>query len=227
MAPENTFVALERAKALGASWVEFDVQLSRDNEPVVFHDSRLSRTSNGAGLVRQRPWSYLRNLDVGGYFSSDYVDQRMPHLDDWLHYAMALGLGLNIELKTHYRRDAALLARAVAVSIARVGADPMPLLISAGNVQCLHAMRAVRPDLSRGLVASRINKRTLALCHQADCLSLNVDYRYITADNVALAQQQNLAVLVWTVNAHQDQQRCFDLGVDGIFSDVVIQYSNH
>jgi hypothetical protein len=37
-APENTLAGLRRAKALGCTWVEFDVRLTADGAPVLCHD---------------------------------------------------------------------------------------------------------------------------------------------------------------------------------------------
>ena len=50
-APENTLASLRKAKELGATWVEFDVKLTRDGHPVLFHDDRLDRTTSGQGEV--------------------------------------------------------------------------------------------------------------------------------------------------------------------------------
>ncbi len=44
LAPENTIAAFARAMHDGADGVEFDVRLSRDQVPVVIHDSTLKRT---------------------------------------------------------------------------------------------------------------------------------------------------------------------------------------
>jgi glycerophosphoryl diester phosphodiesterase len=43
--PENTLPALRSALDLGARFVEFDVQLTVDRQPVLLHDSNLSRTA--------------------------------------------------------------------------------------------------------------------------------------------------------------------------------------
>ena len=40
-----------RAKALGARWVEFDVQLTGDGVPILMHDETLDRTTDGSGRV--------------------------------------------------------------------------------------------------------------------------------------------------------------------------------
>jgi glycerophosphoryl diester phosphodiesterase len=47
--PENTLPALRSALELGARYVEFDVHLSADRQPILLHDSNLKRT---AGIDR-------------------------------------------------------------------------------------------------------------------------------------------------------------------------------
>jgi glycerophosphoryl diester phosphodiesterase len=43
--PENTLPALRSALDLGARFIEFDVQLTADRQPVLLHDSNLKRTA--------------------------------------------------------------------------------------------------------------------------------------------------------------------------------------
>ena len=46
MNPENTLLAFKKAAELdGITGIEFDVQLTRDNEIVVIHDERVDRTN--------------------------------------------------------------------------------------------------------------------------------------------------------------------------------------
>jgi len=51
VAPENTKIAFVKALDMGARAIEFDVQLTRDNVPIVFHDDTLERTTDGRGRV--------------------------------------------------------------------------------------------------------------------------------------------------------------------------------
>ena len=53
-APENTLPSFERALALGAAILETDVHLTRDGVPVLMHDDRIDRVSDGRGPVRDR-----------------------------------------------------------------------------------------------------------------------------------------------------------------------------
>jgi glycerophosphoryl diester phosphodiesterase len=53
IAPENTLAAFELAIARGAHSIEFDIQLSADNVPVIFHDATLDRITGVSGKVRE------------------------------------------------------------------------------------------------------------------------------------------------------------------------------
>jgi len=50
-APENTLAAFRKAVALGATFIETDLQLSRDAHFVAIHDATVNRTTNGQGAV--------------------------------------------------------------------------------------------------------------------------------------------------------------------------------
>jgi glycerophosphoryl diester phosphodiesterase len=63
--PENTLQALESAVALGVRHLEFDVQLTADHVPVVFHDADLARVGNRPESVHSLPWSQLAEIPVG------------------------------------------------------------------------------------------------------------------------------------------------------------------
>ena len=62
-APENTLAAFKRAIALGATFIETDLQLSRDTRFVAIHDDTVNRTTNGHGKVHDLTLNELRRLD--------------------------------------------------------------------------------------------------------------------------------------------------------------------
>jgi glycerophosphoryl diester phosphodiesterase len=85
--PENTLASFTSALELGAELVEFDVQLTKDDEPVVIHDPRLDRTTSGHGLVREHTLAEVRALSAGypEKFGSRYHGERVPTLQETLH----------------------------------------------------------------------------------------------------------------------------------------------
>jgi glycerophosphoryl diester phosphodiesterase len=63
--PENTLQALASAVELGVRHLEFDVQLTSDNVPVVFHDSTLERVADRPDSVHDLTWAQLAEIPVG------------------------------------------------------------------------------------------------------------------------------------------------------------------
>lgn len=61
-APENTVAAMQACVRLGVEAVEIDVQLTRDGEVIVFHDTTLKRMTNGFGYVGDKTLAELRDL---------------------------------------------------------------------------------------------------------------------------------------------------------------------
>lgn len=70
LAPENTESAFDLALQLGASVLETDVRTSSDGIPVIHHDAKLDRTTNGTGFVSNYSLKELHQLDAGYRFTS-------------------------------------------------------------------------------------------------------------------------------------------------------------
>lgn len=71
-APENTLAAFRLAEEMGATEVELDVWLSRDNHIVINHDGGLDRYGYPGLHVTELDLEALLELDMGSWFS--------PHL---------------------------------------------------------------------------------------------------------------------------------------------------
>ena len=60
--PENTLEAMEQAHLAGADGVEFDLRLSKDYIPVVIHDRKVERTTNGGGKVHELTYDEIKKF---------------------------------------------------------------------------------------------------------------------------------------------------------------------
>lgn len=65
-APENTLAAFRLGATRGFRMVEYDVKLSADDVPILLHDERLERCSNGSGPAADFRYADLARLDFGG-----------------------------------------------------------------------------------------------------------------------------------------------------------------
>ena len=63
--PENTLAAITKSSQLGAPGIEVDLAFTKDGEPVLLHDPKVDRTSNGSGRVERLTLKELKALDFG------------------------------------------------------------------------------------------------------------------------------------------------------------------
>jgi len=92
-APENTVLAFRTAIADGAAGFECDVRLTRDQEPVIFHDAQLRRLTGEEGCLRDVTYRELKRMRVLG------SDERIPRLEEALGVAREHKCRCYVELK--------------------------------------------------------------------------------------------------------------------------------
>ena len=102
--PENTLPALAAAILAGARHIEFDIQLSKDRIPVLFHDPNLQRTTGLAGELSDYTARELVQIraDRLPHLSQDYADATIPTLSRAVELLnTATHINAFVELKRH------------------------------------------------------------------------------------------------------------------------------
>ncbi|OGO49889.1 MAG: hypothetical protein A2Z30_04805 [Chloroflexi bacterium RBG_16_64_43] len=219
-APENTLEAFRLALELGAHAIELDVMLSRDRVPVVIHDTRLERTTDGTGQVHEHTWAELGDLDAGSKFSAAFRGARIPHLE---HVLEEIGrrAWINIELKNYATRGDGL-EQVVVDLVARMGLG-RKVLLSSFNPLSLGRAARLAPQVARGLLtmpAMPVFLREGWLAFVAKPHSYNLHLDQTNVRSVRAARARGARVCAWTVNDPTDAVRIAAQGVDGIITDV-------
>jgi glycerophosphoryl diester phosphodiesterase len=124
--PENTLESLESAVALGLRHVEFDVQLTADRVPVVFHDSDLRRVAGRPECVHDLAWTELAQVPIGenARFGDRYREVRAPALAEVMD---ALGSWPGVTAFVEVKR-ASLRRFGHAGTLPRIASDVRPAL---------------------------------------------------------------------------------------------------
>ena len=102
--PENTLPAFRYALEHGADGIEFDVQLTSDNVPVIIHDEMVDRTTDGEGPVSGFTLQQIRTLKVK-YADGRIADEVVvPTLEEVLglveEFRSQRQLTINVEIKS-------------------------------------------------------------------------------------------------------------------------------
>ncbi|AEY02513.1 glycerophosphoryl diester phosphodiesterase [Oceanimonas sp. GK1] len=225
LAPENTLAGLRAAHDLGLSWVEIDVQLSRDEEVVVIHDATVNRCSNGQGRVRALDWAALSRLDAGAWFGPAFAGESIPRLADYLALARQLDIRVNVELKVFPGDDAARLSQRVSEV---VNEQPMPagaLLFSSFEPACLAHLQPLAPTVARGLLVERLPPDWHAQVQRLGCTALHCNHRYLRQQQATAVKAAGVLLHCYTVNRPARMHTLARWGVDMIFTDNPQGYS--
>ena len=214
--PENTKLAFVKALDLGADALEFDVQLTLDDVPIVFHDETLDRTTNGSGRVNETDFAAIAELDAGSWFSASFKGVEVPTFEEILTTLGGKAL-LNVELKPDERVEA--LNRRVVTSVARFELFDS-VIFSSFHADALRSLRTLVPDARIGVLCqSGEIDAAFALAAELEAETLHPAVAMVDRELVEAAHAQNLAVYAWTANSHGEIKLLRALDVDGIFSD--------
>jgi glycerophosphoryl diester phosphodiesterase len=214
-APENTMAAFRKAVALGATFIETDLQLSRDARFVAIHDATVNRTTNGQGAVHDMTLAELRRLDAGSWFGSEFAGERIPTLEEILEFSKKNDVVFYLELKpggswggehalVGALRDSGEIARALVISF------------DAGIVLNL---RKIEPTLMTGLLYDGQIENPVEKAVAIGARQLAVRGDLVTPALIAQARRKDLQVVCWTVNHAAHMRMLAAAGVDGIMSD--------
>ena len=220
LAPENTLAGFKKAAELGCRMVEFDVRLSRDGVPVVFHDERLERVTDGKGMVGGTLFDGLKALDAGAHFSPAYKGEPIPSLAEALAALGSLGLAFDLELKAEPGRERAL-ADAVATLLERSwSASLPPPLLTSFEAAALAALQARAPAIARGYLVEVLPRDWRAALERLGACAVICDQRRLAPEAVRAVKAAGYPLLAYTVNHVERALKLLGEGVDAVISDM-------
>ncbi|MFD4956489.1 glycerophosphodiester phosphodiesterase [Streptomyces sp. NPDC058451] len=233
-APENTLPAVDKAAALGFSWVENDVQRTKDGELVVVHDATLKRTTNVERLFPGRaPWNVkdftaaeIARLDAGSWFSPAFTGTRVPTLDQYMRRLEHNHEKLLLEIKNPE------LYPGIEVQILKVLANDgwldqrhlaSRLIVQSFSADSVRTVHALKPAVRTALLG---RPDTADLHRYAAFVDLiNPSYRSLSAAYVAAVRAHRgphgapMGVFAWTVDDAAGARTVAGYGVDGIITN--------
>ena len=218
-APENTFAAFELAVELGATSLELDVDVTRDGHLVVLHDSRVNRTSNGVGHVRDFRLEELRALRFDRGFEGRFPEgaTRIPTLAEVLDFAVERGLWVNVETKD-YSDDWAAVNELVGTAI-RSRDLAEQTLVSSINHRAMAGLSRTHPELPTAIAFLETFVDVPAYAARCGAQVLHPHFSLVEASFVERAHAAGLGVNAWTVDDEATATRLLATGIDGLMTN--------
>ncbi|MGB5197118.1 MAG: glycerophosphodiester phosphodiesterase [Candidatus Deferrimicrobium sp.] len=201
---ENSPSAFALAAAGGADMIEFDVRLSSDGVPVVFHDGRTGRTAKEKLTVARTAASRLRAVRLKN-------GEKLPFLADVLEI-----VGGKVPINIESKAPGGIAAAAKALSKAGYRGE---LLLSSGlRGECL-AARDLLPGMPCGLVTRRPSVSDLAFCLRHGLASIHPSRRLLTLLRLRKAAASGIPLLPYTVDDPEEAFALIAAGAVGVFSN--------
>lgn len=210
--PENSYAAIKRAADLGYG-IEFDVHLTKDNVPVVFHDDTLNRMCGVKGNLRDYTFEELQQFRLLD------TDERIPAFADILK-VVGGRVPLIIEYKVEKNAD-------------RLCSICDSILSNYKGLYCIESFHPLavrwykkhRPNIVRGQLSEDFTKLKLNIpyfllshlignCYASpDFIAYNCKHKNELSRNICRKLYKSLSV-AWTVRSQEELEqvsRSFDL----------------
>jgi glycerophosphoryl diester phosphodiesterase len=226
-AAENTSDAFDRALEYPIDGIETDVQLTRDEVPVLWHDRFLDKLGMPSKHIDHFNYAQLKSLDFTGnfliYSETGSRDERIMTLEEFLGtYRNSCRLLVEIknrEWEASYRHE--IKVRKTMSMVAPAAGDA--ILVSSFDLDSLdyaHLCDPTIPLIYNFELDQTIDDARSTLAGHTFLYGLCLPIETIDSPIVELLRSLNKCVAVYTCNSDNQIRKALELGVDILISDV-------
>ena len=221
-AAENTRSAFDKALQYAIDGMETDVQLSRDEVPVLWHDRFLNKLGLSDRRIDDFDYSQLRSMNFAGHFAQGAMHEGIMSLKEFLD-AYRKRCQLLLEIKSRTRESSARRKSKVMQTLEMAGAaNSGNILISSFHLASLVHAHRCRPEFP--LIYNFEARKTLpdaqrVLSERPFLHGLCLPIATLTAAMVALLHNCGKSIIVYTCNSDSEINKALELGVDILISD--------
>lgn len=199
---ENSLAGFRNAVENGAEGVEFDVQLTKDGVPVVMHDERIDRTTDGKGYLKDFTLQQLRQVHLAN-------GKPVPELRELFDLLSGKDILINLEFKTgiiHYPG-----IEKTVLSLAKQYQFVHPLIYSSFDYVTLKNCQEIDPNQTYCYLLDQDVTNAAKLIKENHFAGIHP--RKLIASQEAITQR------IWTVDDPDVAQEYFRRHVAGIFTN--------
>ena len=217
--PENTLIAFAKALEYDADGIECDVQLTKDRIPVIIHDEKIDRTSNGKGFVRDYTYEELLHFDFAHHKPGDYGKLSIITLRELLILIQdsQKSITLNIELKNN-RFDYNGMEEIVLNEV-KAFEDHMEIIYSSFNHNSLKLIKELHPSAQTAALVENERDDLIPYLKTLKVDGIHPSILILDEEIIAELIANHIYVNVYTINDAALAQRLADNKVAGVFTD--------
>lgn len=219
-APENTMSSFRKGVELGANGIELDLQKTKDNKIVIFHDDYIDNKSNGKGRIKDYTYDDLYKLDFGSWFDNRFNGEHIVLFEDFAKEFLNKNLTFAIELKVKDIEKETL-------EIINKYKKHDNIYVASFLYEALRNMRNIDDKIKLSwLITEKIGKENIDKLLKINGNQICPKACFVTEEGIELAKQNNLGVRLWGVNNEEIMEKVYKLNIEGMtvnFPDKLIK----
>ena len=214
-APENTIASFEAAAAHGADYVETDVQVTKDGEPVIMHDATVDRTTDGTGRIDQLTARQVSALTVKG-------GERVPTLRQTLSAVKALPVRFLLEIKGPQTPAA---VDHILRLVSETGMTERTV-VQSFDENIVRQAAASPYKIKPALLRDKLDADPVATARKFSLVAYAVNFNSLKAhpDAVRRLHAAGVQTFVWTVDGDSKWRTATSWGVDGVITNTADRF---
>ncbi|MDN5303624.1 MAG: glycerophosphoryl diester phosphodiesterase [Fusobacteriaceae bacterium] len=211
---ENSISSFKNLKYYKIDGVEFDVQLTKDNKLIVFHDYDLRRLTNSTNYIFDLEYNELKNILL-------INNEHIPTLDEVMN-CLPENIIINIELKlTSFLNKHKLFASKITKYLKKFK-NKNNIIISSFNHNLLNEIFLLDNSLNLSpLFANEMDNFNKYFDFNFIPYSINLSKEYVSKEIIDFIHSHNSKVWVYSTNSDYEEKFLSDLKVDAVFSNII------
>jgi glycerophosphoryl diester phosphodiesterase len=222
-APENTIASFQRAIDLGADAIEFDVRLTSDQIPVVYHYFQLDNFTSATGMIFDFTLEQLQDVEVFCKHNPSSEPGRISTLEEILEL-----FGGQAGLEIHIQGPEPEAAEIISATLKKFSHLWDQFELTSYEPAMLLAFQKICPGLARDLLFPRseswmtldvVRHQALHLSRLAKARAVHLHPSQLSENIVDALHNQGTEIHAWDVNDEQCLDTVVKFGIQRVCTD--------
>lgn len=214
--PENTLLSFSKALEYKPDMMELDVQLTKDNVAVVFHDEELKRTTGVSGWIKDFTYRELSQLTANNGFKCEC--QKIPTLDEYFDLISGVPIKTFVELKNSFITYPGLEEETFKI-IQKHNRVEDCIIYSANHYSVMKYKKQVCPESDICFPFDNWIFDYGEYCEKRNVTKTIPYYKAMSKEMIDDFHQHGVTVFPWTVDDPEEMKMMEEMGADGLLTN--------
>lgn len=215
--PMNTFESIIKSLYSGLDGTEIDVQLTKDNVLIAFHDRKLDDNTNLSGIVNSLNWNEIKG---GKYIGTHYLDYSIISLEQ-LFSRIENKYKFTFDCKLYHGQDSIKFYNSYINSlidiIDKYGLENN-IYIESESEYFLSILKEKKPTYKL-FIYPKTFEQGLDIAMNMGLYGITISTRDVTKKQINIAHNNNLYVAIWNIQSKNEHIDGINKNPDFIQSD--------